>query len=161
MDRDLGRLVLVGTREETRFFEQFLSRGLRDRVVAHVGDIPVQKPSPVQVLEKVAPVLEAAERAHALELLAEIQNTPGVWGLDPTLEALQMGRLNVLVAPWSLEATVWRCPDDWVGGSKELADMFCQGRELHQVGLREVVVDLAEDFGTRLNSCVARRSSGC
>lgn len=150
VERDIGRLVLMGPEEETRFFEQYLSRNLRQRVVAHVSDIPTPNPSAAQVLEKVAPALEAAERAQEQVLLDTVQNKPGVWGLEPTLEALQMGRVSVLVAAWSLEARIWRCPDGWVGGTPEQARTFCLDQEPREVALRSVIVDLAENFGTRL-----------
>lgn len=150
VERDIGRLVLMGPEEETRFFEQYLSRNLRQRVVAHVSDIPTPGPSAAQVLEKVAPALEAAERAREQVLLDTVQNEPGVWGLEPTLEALQMGRVSVLVAAWSLEARIWCCPDGWVGGTPERARTFCPAQEPREVALRSVIVDLAENFGTRL-----------
>ena len=150
VQRDIRRLVLLGPAEETKFFEQFLSRDLRRRVVAHVGALPAPDASPSQVLERVAPALEAAERAEEQALLDKIRDLPGIWGIDPTLDALQMGQLSVLVAPWNLDVRVWRCPDGWVAETKERARLMCVDGEPEKVSLHDIIVDLAMDFGTRL-----------
>ena len=148
--RGIGRLVLLGPEEETKFFEQFLSRNMRRRVIGHVHNLPSPNGSPAQVFEKVKPTLEAAEREHEQNLLKEIENRPGIWGLDPTLDALQTGWLGVLVAPWNIEARVWRCPAGWVGGTREVAQALCPDEEPQEVPLRDLIVDLAAGFGARL-----------
>lgn len=150
IERDIRRLVLLGPEEETKFFEQFLSRNLRRRVVAHVGALPASDAGPAQILERVTPALEAAERAEEQALLDQIRDLPGIWGIDPTLDALQMGQLSVLVAPWNLETRVWRCPEGWVAETEERARLMCMGGEPEEVSLRDIIVDLAMGFGTRL-----------
>jgi hypothetical protein len=102
------------------------------------------------VLAKVAPVLEAAERAHEEQLLGQIREQPGGWGIGPTLESLQYGRVSVLVAPWSLPANIWRCPEGWVGETAEEARILCPDTEPREVAMRDVIADLATDFGSRL-----------
>jgi len=149
-ERGINRLVLMGPPELTHFFEQFLSLSARRRVVAHLGGPPHPGASAAQVLERVALTLETAEREHELQLLEEIRNRPGIWGLDPTLDALQLGRLSLLVAPWDIEAVVWRCPAGWVGGSKDEAQLLCPEEEPLETPLRDVIVDLAAGFGARL-----------
>lgn len=150
VERDIRRLVLIGPAEDTHFFEQYLSRGIRSRVVAHVSDIPYPVPSAAQVLDKVSPILEEAERAHEQALLNTVQERAGIWGLDPTLEALQNGRLATVIVPWRIEAQVWRCPEGWVASTPEIARVFCPEGEIQEVALRDVIVELAADFGVRL-----------
>lgn len=149
-EREIHRLVLLGREEATRNFEQCLSRAMRGRVTAHSSDLPVPNASPRVVLEKVAPVLEAAERAQELRLLESICSQPGVWGLGATLEALQEGRLAVLVAPWNLEARVWRCPEGRVAASREAALSLCGNADPDQVQLRDHIAELAAEFAARL-----------
>ncbi len=150
VEHDIRRLVLIGPAEDTHLFEQYLSRSIRSRVVAHVSDIPYPVPSAAQVLDKVSPLLEEAERAHGQALLDMVQERAGIWGLDPTLEALQSGRLAIIIVPWRIEAQVWRCPEGWVASTPEMARVFCPEGEIQEVPLRDVIVQLAADFGVRL-----------
>jgi hypothetical protein len=150
IQRDISRLVLMGPEEETHFFELYLTRNIRRRVVGHVGDITSHDTPVSELLDRVAPVLEAAERVQEMDLIRRIEEEPGIWGLQPTLEALQMGRLSVLVAPWTLEERVWRCPQGWVANTKDAAYVYCPGERLEEIPLRDVIVELAADFGARL-----------
>ncbi len=61
-----------------------------------------------------------------------------------------MGRLSVLLFPWGSEARIWRCPEGWVGGTPEMAGLFCPNQELQEVALRTVIGNLVADFGARL-----------
>lgn len=148
-EREIHRLVLLGRQEATRNFEQCLSRAMRRRVVAHTSETPPDA-SPRLVLETVGPVLEAAERAQELRLLESVCSQPGVWGLSATLGALQQGRLAVLVAPWTLQARVWQCPDGWVAASRQEALALCADPGPKEVPLRDHIAELAADFAARL-----------
>ncbi len=149
-EREIHRLVLLGRQEATRNFEQCLSRAMRRRVVAHTSETPPPDASPRLVLETVGPVLEAAERAQELRLLESVCSQPGVWGLSATLGALQQGRLAVLVAPWTLQARVWQCPDGWVAASRQEALALCADPGPKEVPLRDHIAELAADFAARL-----------
>ncbi|RMD62692.1 MAG: hypothetical protein D6826_06770, partial [Alphaproteobacteria bacterium] len=98
--------------------------------------------------DKVQPVLDAAERESEMALLDAIREQPGVWGMDPVLDALQTGRVDVLVLPWDLDARIWRCAEGWFGGTPEMAKLFCDDPQ--EVALRDHVWDIARDFGARL-----------
>lgn len=150
VEREISRLVLLGREEATKDFEQYLSRGVRNRVIAHVSDLPSENASPAMVLQKVAPVLEAAEREQEERLLEAIQAQPGVFGLDDVLGAWQQGLLLAVAAPWNLDARVWRCPHNWVGTSPEAVKALCPGDTPAETPLRDIIADLAADFGTRL-----------
>ncbi|MFS8865465.1 hypothetical protein NW857_07590, partial [Synechococcus sp. H55.9] len=130
-------------------FEGYLNRGLRNRIVARVGHpTNFHAPTPQDILERVLPVLEAAERRGELALLERIREQPGAWGVDAVLDALQLGRVEILVLPWRLETTIWRCPDGSVGGTQEMARLLCP--EPQPVALRDQVWVLARDFGAKL-----------
>jgi peptide subunit release factor 1 (eRF1) len=90
------------------------------------------QPTAKDILDRVLPVLERAERRGELELLDRIAPRHSVWGLDPVLDALQLGRVEVLVLPWTLEARIRRCENNGaVAGSLEMAQR-CTGRTLER-----------------------------
>jgi hypothetical protein len=145
----IERLVLMGEAWQVSHFEGYLNRGLRNRIVARVGHpANLHTPTPQDILDRVVPVLEAAERRGELALLERIREQPGAWGLDAVLDALQLGRVEILVLPWRLEATIWRCPDGFVGGTQEMAQLLCP--EPQPTPLRDLVWVLGRDFGAKL-----------
>jgi hypothetical protein len=147
---DIGRIILMGVSEETRFFEQYLSRSLRDKIVAHLASLPTPEASVGDVSKKILPVIEKIEREKEIELITQIKEQPGIWGLENVLDALQMGKLYVLVVPWNLGAEVWRCPETGlVFSNEETAKELCPD-EKEKVLLRDIIVSLAADYGTRL-----------
>jgi peptide subunit release factor 1 (eRF1) len=55
----------------------------------------------------------------------------------------------VLVLPWSVEGTIWHCPDDdFFAGTRPTAQSVCA--QPVEVPLREHIWQLARDFGARL-----------
>jgi hypothetical protein len=139
------RLILMGEQVQVSHFQGYLSRAWRERLIARLPH-PAQ-PGPKGILERVEPVLEEARVDAELKLLDEIAAQPGLWGVDPVLEALQMGRVEVWVLPWSLELKLWRCPEG-VAGSQETARIWCANPE--EVALRDEVWRLAQEYGARL-----------
>ncbi len=149
-EHDIGRIILLGVPEETRFFEQYLTRSLREKVVAHLASLPTPEAGVGEVGKKVFPEIERIEREKELELIDQVREKPGVWGLENVLDALQMGRLYILIVPWKLDCEVWRCREaGLVFVDEETAKEFCPD-EMERVKLRDIIVDLAADYGTRL-----------
>ncbi|MCS6839294.1 MAG: VLRF1 family aeRF1-type release factor [Roseiflexus sp.] len=147
---DIERLVLMGEQWQVSHFESYLSRGARSRIVARIAqpkNASALTPKDLEI--HVLPALEEAERRAEVELLDRICEQPGLWGMGPVLDALQLGRVQVWVLPWSLEARVWRCPEDrFVAAILDVARMICA--EPEEVALRDHVWDLAAEFGARL-----------
>jgi hypothetical protein len=145
----IERLVLVGEHWQVSHFETYLSRRLRQRLVSRLPLLPEARREPVSHLwQRVEPLLAEVERQKELDLLEEIRKQPGLWGMDPVLDALQLGRVQRWVLPWSLDLTVWRCPDGFVAATRETAEMVCDRPEA--VALRDHVLSLASGFGARL-----------
>jgi hypothetical protein len=146
----IGRLVLMGQAWQAQHFETFLPRTLRNRVVAHVNAPEnAAQPTARDIMARVGPALDSAERAAEMALLDRIQEQPGVWGLDPVLDALQLGRVDVLVLPWSLEANIWRCPQEGaVAATPDIARVFCESPV--EVALRDHVWQITRDFGAHV-----------
>lgn len=149
--RQLGvrRLVLMGDDWQTAYFEKFLSHQLQQKIVGHASH-PASPtlPSPKEILDAVVPLLEEAERREEMALLEEIKNGAGLWGLDPVLEALCLGRVATWVLPWNCDLDLWRCPDGRLFASSQAAAEQCADAE--KAALREEVFDLAQAHGSRL-----------
>lgn len=146
----IERLVLVGEQWKSSHFETYLSHRLQQRIVAR---LPLwseaQQTSAMALLRRVEPVLLETERKAELALLKEIREQPGIWGVDPVLEALQQGQVQRWVLPWSLELTIWRCPQDgFVAASRETAAILCE--QPQPVSLREHVLNLAFEYGAKI-----------
>jgi len=144
------RLVLLGREEATKQFADLLPRSVRQMIVAHVADLPHPDAAPAHVLAKVMPVLEQVEQTHEQSLLEQVVRQPGVWGVDPTLNALQEGRLSLLIAPWYLDAQVWMTPEGLLAASREQAVLLAPDSDPQPVALRDVLVDACAAFATRL-----------
>jgi len=146
----IERLVLMGEHWQISHFESYLSRGTRRLLVARTPH-PRGLPSPTgnQLWERILPTLEEVERQAELELLDRIKQQPGLWGMDPVLDALQLGRVQVWALPWSLEARIWRCEQErFVAATPEIARLICA--QPQEVPLRDHVWDLASEFGARV-----------
>jgi len=73
------RLVLMGEPWQVSHFEGYLGRGLRKHVVGRVSQPGnAALPTSRDILERVTPLLEAAERQAEQALLDRIQQQPGV-----------------------------------------------------------------------------------
>ncbi len=147
-ERNVQRLVLVGQKPEVLVFKELLPKRLRERVLATLPSLPTPRAPAGEVLKLVEGVLEPLERERENRLLDELAER-GVTGLDQTLELLQQGGLHLLVAPWHPQGKVYRAPDGWVGGSMEGAVAHGAGR-IEDVELKQVLPELAEAYGTRL-----------
>lgn len=147
---EIKRLVLLGSPDETSMFFQMLSRALRQVVVTHIAKVPPVEASPAQVLRIVEPILYQLEREEEIKLLDRIREQPGVWGLGPTIDALQAGRLSVLVAPWELNAKVWICPHGLMGVTRELAQAASGCQDVQEIPLRDAIIEACQAYATRL-----------
>ena len=145
----IDQLLLMGPTEDTHFFEQYLSRKLRDRVAGHVPSIPKQTASAGEVLNRVLPEIEKSREAEELALLDEIRDR-GRWTVPTVLNNLVMDRLYIVAAPWHLDVPVWQCKNGLVFHDREQVDAYCPGEDPKQVNLRDVIGDVAETFGARL-----------
>jgi peptide chain release factor subunit 1 len=93
---------------------------LRDRLVGSV-DVDVENTTPTQVLEAVTPTIEAFERDEERRVLDRLvervaRGERGAAGLEPTLEALNERRVEILAFEDGFRAPGRLCPrDGWLG----------------------------------------------
>lgn len=146
----IGRLVLIGEQWQAGHFEGYLSRRVQQRVVSRLPLWPEAHQEAVgQIWRRVQPVLDEAERQQELALLQQVQEQPGLWGIDPVLDALQLGRVRRWIVPWSLDMTIWRCPEEgFAAATLGVAQVVCP--EPQAVPLRDHVLDLAASYGAEL-----------
>ncbi len=145
----IDELIFIGPNEDTRFFENYLPKALRQRVIGHAPSLPKPAPSAGEVLQKVAPIIEEKMQATERALLDEIRDV-GRWTIPTVLNDLQMGRLHLLVAPWKVKGDVLRCARGLVVEDQRAAEAYCPGQATQQVALRDVLPDLAAAHGARL-----------
>jgi len=145
----IDAVIFMGPENDTHFFEQYLSRALRNRVTGHAPSLPKSNPSPGEVLQKVAPVIAEKLQAAEMALLDEIRDI-GRWTIPTVLKELQMGRFHLLVAPWNPNASVLRCAGGLVVTNQDEAEAYCPRQRVEPVALRDLIVDLATAHGARL-----------
>lgn len=149
LDLELDRLILMGNDWQVKLFENQLNRHIRELIIGYVSNpLDTENPSTKDVLERIAPVLREAEEREEMQLIAEAQSPKGVCGLQNVLEAIQMARLQVLILPWDLHATVYKCTDGMVFATPEEAQEYDSSYE--EVELKKVVFDLAAQYATRI-----------
>jgi hypothetical protein len=148
-ERNIQRLILAGTEEETHFFRELLPKVLRDKVVACTSSLTHPDASPSEILDKVKPILSDIERKAEIALLQRVREE-GVWSMGKVLETLQMGRLYVLVLPWQLDGTVWRCSNGWLSLTPTEAKVLFPNETTEEVNLRDALPETALSYGTRL-----------
>jgi len=142
-------LILMGPDEDTHHFEQCLPRALRTRTAGLVPPPPNPQASAGEILNTVLPFITDNRQARELALLSELRER-GLWGLAGGLEALQMGRFHLVVAPWTLGVKALRCAGGLVVLDRTAAEAYCPGQSVQEVSLPDVLPDLAAAHGARL-----------
>lgn len=146
----LDRLVLIGQDAAVRDFEAQLPNTLKSKVVARTSAPSDTNISATHWLTMVTPLLERVEREHESALLDQVRER-GIWGVDETLAALQEGRLSTLLVPWGAGLDVYRCEQSGlVASTEEEAERICVGEAHALVGLKEVLPELVERHGPKL-----------
>ena len=147
-ERGIRRVILMGPEEDTRYFASFLPKALAERVVAHLPSPGHPRVSPGEVLKRVLPEIERIEREEEKKLLARVREE-GIWGADPVLDALMIGRVYLWVLPWKLDLEVYYCPEErFAAAGLEAARAVCA--EPVRRPLKDLVADLAEVYGAQV-----------
>ena len=146
----LDRLVLIGQDAVLRDFETQLPHGLQSKVVARTSAPADTNVNATKWLTMVSPILERVEREHEAALLDQVRER-GIWGVEKTLAALQEGRLSTLLVPWGAGLQVFRCDrSGQVALTEEEAERICVGETHAAVDLKEVLPELVERHGPKL-----------
>jgi len=146
--RGLTRLILIGNKREVEAFAHALPRSLYERIIDKQGG-SIPRITPGSVLKKVSAGIEAYEYRREHELVKKVLEG-GVSGLDQVLRLLQQGRLQLVLAPWQANQTVYRGPDGEVVCDLELAQQQFPGQAIQAMSLKEVLPELGFAQGTRV-----------
>jgi len=148
-DERMDRLILVGLKPAVNALQEHMNDKMAKRVVGTVPP-PSNPDAPAsEWLPLVEEMIQEAEVQHELELLDKVREG-GVWGLQQTLTLLQDNRLHTVVVPWSELQTVWRTASGRVAATAEEAQALRPDEAVAEVRLIEVLVDLVQASGTKL-----------
>ena len=144
--RGWERLILVGAESETAAYQEFLPGALAARVVGRVPGLTNPKAPATEVLERIRPLMSETEDRLQMALLDTVRER-GLSGLDPVIEALQQGRVQVLVLPRETKAVLYGCTADGrVSAHREAAATGCAG-ETEERPMLETLVTLCGAHG--------------
>ena len=147
---DVRHVALIGPSASIQDYLGTLPANLRKRVAACLPAPANPSARSEDILDLVAPEIDRLREEQTNALLNEISES-GIQGLEATLEALQEGRLQVLVAPWGLDRTAYLCSESgYVAATLARSERHCPGQHHQLILLQEVLPELAEAFGTRL-----------
>jgi peptide subunit release factor 1 (eRF1) len=146
---NISRLVLMGTDWQLSFFENYLCHDVKKLIIGHVTNLTnPDKISSKEILEKITPLLEKTEYDEEKYYFDLIYQGFGISGLSDVLEALQIGRLQILLLPWDFDAKAYRCEDELIFGFLDDAKKHCNNPV--EINLREYITDLAEEYSTKI-----------
>ena len=147
-EKGFTRLVLMGPEEHTKLFLGYLPKRLKERVVTLLPSLPHPGATPGEVLKRLEPVLEEAERRGEVELLRELEEAypKAVFGPE-VLERVQEGRVELWVLPWHLDQAVYAC-DGVFFPEEARALAYCQNPEAKPLAL--ILPELAAGYAAKL-----------
>jgi len=148
-DLEIDRLILMGNDWQVKLFENYLNKHIRELIVGYAPrPSDAENPSTKEILERVTPIIREAEEREEKQLIEKAKSPIGVYGLQNVLDALQMGRLQVLILPWDLHARVYKCKDGMIFATREEALEYDSSYE--EVELKKEVFYIAADYATRI-----------
>lgn len=146
---DISRLVLMGTDWQLSFFENYLSHDIKKLIIGHVSNpTNPDNPSKKEIIEKITPLLEKTENDEEKKYFDLVYQGFGISGLSDVLEALQIGRLQILLLPWDFDAKAYKCEDGLIFGFLDEAKKHCDNPA--EINLREYITELAEEYSTKI-----------
>lgn len=146
---DISRLVLMGTDWQLSFFENYLSHDIKKLIIGHVSNpTNPDNVSNKEILEKITPLLEKTENDEEKKYFDLVYQGFGISGLSDVLEALQIGRLQILLLPWDFDAKAYKCEDGLIFGFLDEAKKHCDNPA--EINLREYITELAEEYSTKI-----------
>jgi hypothetical protein len=141
---------LLGLAQHRQDFKRTLSKTTLQKLAACLPP-PSNLGAPAQEIARlVKPAIAEYERKVEEALLSDVVEQ-GVRGLGATLEALQAGRLQTVVAPSEHNPTVYVCSETlYVTSSLADLERYCPEQHYQVSLLQEVLPDLVASHGARL-----------
>jgi peptide chain release factor subunit 1 len=138
------RLAIGGPREVVADFEPKLHHYLRDRVAGRV-QVDVDASTAEQILERTRPCFEELEAHREVEAVARVEaESRAAAGLEPTLEALNERRTEMLLLDRTFSTPGGQCPRcGWLGGEGTEACPADGAALVHCDDLADAMIELA------------------
>lgn len=144
--RGIEQVILMGPDPDSKNFAGHLNAGLEPYIFPSANHSRVSAGEILKIVEKELPPLERERENKLLDQLRE----KGVSGVDQVVKLLQEGRIHLLVAPWKLEAKVYRCASGLVLMASEEAQTLCPQDGVKEASLKEVLPELAQAYAAKL-----------
>lgn len=147
-------LILLGTDENVRKFEEFLPNGLRELIV-HTGHAPVEA-TPTDVVQRLDGFFHSMaeeEAARAVDLLRDrVEHAHrATAGFHRTLEQLQEGKVETLFVGRGIEKMGARCEKcSFLLVRRDSPCPYCGGEVRNGIDLTEAMVRLAAEQEVRI-----------
>jgi hypothetical protein len=140
---------LLGLGNHTQEFKHLLAKDAQQKL-ADCLPPPKSNASANEIYTLVQPYIARYEHRVEEGLLTTVQEE-GLWGVEATLEALQAGRLQMVLAPYDHDQTVYVCSETLYVTSG-LADLerHCPNQHYELALLQEVLPGLVASHGARL-----------
>lgn len=149
-ENEVPVFFLMGLAQHTQDFKHVLSKTVLQKLASCLPSPAKLDVSAHEIYRLIQPAITEYERS-AEEVLLEKVSEQGVKGLEPTLEALQGGRLQTVIAPYEHDQTVYVCSETlYVTSSLADLERHCPNQHHELALLQEVLPDLVASHGARL-----------
>lgn len=143
-------LFLLGAPHHVSEFRSVLDASLNEKIAECLPPPANPDASGNDILALIRPCIATVKEARAQALLDDL-NERGVQGVGATLEALQEGRLDTVVAAWQLDKTVYLCCESgYVCATLSGISHQCPNEQHRLERLQDVLPELAERQGAHL-----------
>ncbi|MFW5946904.1 MAG: Vms1/Ankzf1 family peptidyl-tRNA hydrolase [Gemmatimonadota bacterium] len=142
-------LILLGTQENVQKFREYLSDPVQ-RLIVHTDRVAIDA-TPPEIRARLEPVFRARleeEAVRVVHLLRERvkEEHRAVAGVEPTIRALQEGKLEALVVARDMDDRGGRCDScGFFFARSDIRCPYCRGPVTDEVDLGEVMARLAAD----------------
>ena len=146
------RIILGGDKEIIAQLRSVMPRQMQIKVV---DSLPIDMDiSDEQMLQQIFPAFWASERREEMELVEQLKDAKlghglGVSGLSETLEAVQLGKAELVLINKDLETVLgWRCANcGYIGISDVKRCPYCEGN-VNQINVLEELIEVGSAFQT-------------
>ena len=149
-ENDVSVFFLMGLAQHTQDFKHMLSKPTLQKLASCLPSPAKLDVSANEIYRLVQPAITEYERSAEEALLNRVAEQ-GVSGTEATLEALQAGRLQTVIAPNEHDQTVYVCSETlYVTSSIADLERHCPNQHHELALLQEVLPDLVASHGASL-----------
>ena len=149
-ENEVSVFFLMGLAQHTQDFKHMLSKPTLQKLASCLPSPAKLDVSANEIYRLVQPAIVHCECSAEEVLLNKIAEQ-GVKGTEATLEALQAGRLQTVIAPYEHDQTVYVCSETlYVTSSIADLEQHCPNQHHELALLQEVLPDLVASHGAKL-----------